>query len=182
MIEANPVIAAVKDMEGLELCCQREEICVVFILFGDVCSIGQIVRRVKEAKKVAMVHVDLISGLSNKEIAVDFIHSTTTADGIISTKPTLIKRGRELGLRTILRVFLLDSMSYENLKHQVETARPDMVEILPGLMPKIIRKVCASVRIPVIAGGLIADKEDVMEALAAGTVAISSTNHEVWFM
>lgn len=182
MIEANPVIAAVKDKEGLELCCQRKEIRVVFILFGDICNIQQIVRQVKDAKKVAMVHVDLISGLMGKEIAVDFIHSTTAADGIISTKPLLIKRGRELGMRTILRVFLLDSMAYENLRHQVDMAKPDMLEILPGLMPKMIRKVCGSVRVPVIAGGLIADKEDVMDALSAGTVAVSSTNHNVWFM
>ena len=32
LIEANPVIAAVKDMEGLDACCQRDEIKVVFIL------------------------------------------------------------------------------------------------------------------------------------------------------
>lgn len=182
MIEANPVIVAVKNMEDLELCCQRDEIRVVFILFGDICNICKIVQQVKDANKVAMVHVDLISGLLGKEVAVDFIHSTTVADGIISTKPTLIKRGRELGLQTILRVFLLDSMSYENLKRQVETAKPDMLEILPGLMPKIIRKVCNSVRIPVIASGLIVDKDDVMDALSAGSVAVSSTNHKVWFM
>lgn len=169
-------------MEGLELCCQRSEIRVVFILFGDICNIREIVQRVKAAKKIAMVHVDLISGLQGKEIAVEFIHSATSADGIISTKPALIRHARELGLRTILRVFLLDSMSYENLNHQLETAKPDMLEILPGLMPKIIRKVCDSSRVPVIAGGLIADKEDVMEALSAGTVAVSSTNHKVWFM
>lgn len=34
LIEANPVIAAVKDMEGLDACCQRDEIKVVFILLG----------------------------------------------------------------------------------------------------------------------------------------------------
>ena len=43
LIEANPVIAAVKDMEGLDACCQRDEIKVVFILFGDICNIITIV-------------------------------------------------------------------------------------------------------------------------------------------
>ena len=57
MLEANPVIAAVKDMEGLEQCCQTEEIKVVFILFGDICNIEAIVERVKEADKTAMVHM-----------------------------------------------------------------------------------------------------------------------------
>ncbi|MFQ7501917.1 MAG: glycerol-3-phosphate responsive antiterminator, partial [Blautia coccoides] len=37
-------------------------------------------------------------------------------------------------------------------------------------------------RTPVIAGGLFEDKEDIMAALSAGAVCISTTNQEVWFM
>ena len=62
----NPIIAAVKNMKDIEVSCTIEEIQVIFILFGDVCSIDRIVKRVKDAGKVAMVHVDLISGLSPK--------------------------------------------------------------------------------------------------------------------
>lgn len=49
-------------------------------------------------------------------------------------------------------------------------------------MPKIIKKLCSTVNVPIIAGGLISDKEDVMNALNAGAVAISVTNQRVWFM
>ena len=86
LIESNPVIAAVKDIDGLNACCAREEIKVVFILFGDICNIGTIVSQIKQADKVAMVHVDLITGLSGKEVAVDFIKNNTLAGGIISTR------------------------------------------------------------------------------------------------
>lgn len=110
-IEENPVVAAVKDMDGLKTCCRLEDIKVVFILFGDICSIGEIVERVKETGRMAMVHVDLITGLSPKEVAVDFIRSNTQADGIITTKPSLIRRGKELSLCTVLRYFLIDSMA-----------------------------------------------------------------------
>ena len=37
-------------------------------------------------------------------------------------------------------------------------------------------------KVPVLAGGLIADKEDVMAALEAGITAISTTNQAVWDM
>ena len=87
-VEDNPIIAAVKNMNDLEVCCSLEDIRVVFILFGDVCSIKEIVDKVKAADKVAMVHVDLINGLSSKDIVVEFIQKNTKADGIISTKPT----------------------------------------------------------------------------------------------
>ena len=49
-------------------------------------------------------------------------------------------------------------------------------------MPKVLRKICTLSRIPVIAGGLIADKEDVLGALDAGAVAVSTTNQEVWML
>ena len=49
-------------------------------------------------------------------------------------------------------------------------------------MPKTLRKICAAVHTPVLAGGLIADKEDVLAALSAGAMAISTTNQQVWMM
>ena len=42
-IEANPIIAAVKDEQGLQNCLGREELTVIFILYGDIRSIGGIV-------------------------------------------------------------------------------------------------------------------------------------------
>lgn len=182
LIEDNPVIAAVKDEAGLKICCSCEAIRVVFVLYGDICNIREIVHRIKQAGKVAMVHVDLIDGLSTKEIAVDFIRAHTEADGIISTKPSLIRKAREAGLYTTLRIFVLDSMSYENIPKQIANARPDTLEILPGLMPKIIKRIVKNVRIPLIAGGLIADREDVISALSSGAVSVSSTNPDVWKM
>lgn len=179
-VEDNPIIAAVKNMNDLEICCSLEDIRVVFILFGDVCSIREIVDKVKDAGKIAMVHVDLINGLSSKDIVVEFIQKNTKADGIISTKPTLIKKSRELGMFTILRYFLLDSMAYENIRQQQHAVKPDFIEVLPGVMPKIIGNVCKMSRTPIIAGGLISDKESVMDALSAGAIAVSLTNHEVW--
>lgn len=182
LIEGNPVIAAVKDEEGLDICCRCQNIRVVFILYGTVCNIDQIVKRIKEAGKVAIVHMDLVDGLNGKETVVDFIRRHTEADGIISTKPALIKRAKERGLYTILRVFVLDSMSLKNVPRQITAAEPDMLEILPGLMPKIIRSVDRMSKVSVIAGGLISDKEDVMAALSAGAISVSTTNPDVWEM
>ena len=46
----------------------------------------------------------------------------------------------------------------------------------------MIGKLYSFVKVPIIAGGLIVDKEDVMEALDAGAMAVSTTNHQVWKM
>lgn len=71
-LEDCPVIAAARDMKGLARCCQSES-GIVFILFGDVCTISEIVDHVKSAGKLAFVHMDLVNGLSSREISVDYI-------------------------------------------------------------------------------------------------------------
>lgn len=180
-VEISPVIAAVKNEKGLE-CALTSDVEVVFILYGDICSLSSIVEKVKKAGKIAMVHMDLIAGLSAREVAVDFIRNTTAADGIISTKGSLIKRARELSLFTVMRFFVIDSMAIESIQKQNGMAQADFIEVLPGVMPKIIRKICGISGSSVIAGGLIQEKSDVMEALDAGAAAISTTCQEVWFM
>lgn len=180
-LEDSPIITAIKDDDGLLKCIESDSR-IVFILYGDIITIPDIVAKVKSAGKIAMIHIDLISGLSSKEIAVDFLKKYTEADGIITTKPALIKHARELGFYTILRLFLLDSMAYENIDKQVKSARPDVIEVLPAPMPKIVKKVCKLSPIPVIAGGLVSDKEDVMTLLQAGATSISTTDSKVWFL
>lgn len=181
-VEDSPVIAAVKNWEGLKKSCSLEDIKVIFILFGDICNIADIVAHAKKCGKIAMVHMDLISGLSSKEIAVDFLKNNTEADGIITTKQALVKRAKELGLFTVLRFFLIDSMALENIEKQQYGVRPDFIEVLPGVMPDIIKMLCESSNIPIIAGGLIMDKSSVMGALSAGAFAVSATNQDVWLM
>lgn len=180
-IEDNPVIVAVKNDKELNKALKLKNK-VVFVLYGDICNISNIVEKLKENNKKVIVHIDLITGLSNREIAIDFIAKNTRTDGIITTRPNNIKRAKELGLFTVLRFFLIDSMSYENIDKTLRQVSPDMVEILPGLMPKIIEKIYKRTNTPIIAGGLIIDKEDAINALNAGAVGISTTNNKVWEM
>ena len=92
--EDEPIIAAVKSEEQLNRAIASD--CnVIFFLFGNICNIPSLVQRVTDAGKHALVHVDLINGLAAKEIAADFIRSYTGADGIISTKPQLLRHARD---------------------------------------------------------------------------------------
>jgi glycerol uptake operon antiterminator len=182
-IEINPIIAAVKNDEGLATAL-TEDVEIIFVLYGDICTIPGIVKKIKQAGKVAMVHVDLITGLNNsKDVCLDFIKNNTEADGIITTKSNLIAHAKDLELNTVLRYFILDSMALQNIEKQAKSpgVRPDIIEFLPGIvLPKMIKRINKVSRVPIIAGGLIADKEDVMNALDAGALAISTTNEMVW--
>lgn len=176
-----PVVAAVKNDAGLRRCLFCDS-AVAFILYGTVNDIAKIVLQAKQAGKAVFVHIDLVEGLAAKEAAVDFIARTTRADGIISTKPALIRYAKSKGLATVQRFFVLDSMALENIRKADRQSDADFLEILPGLMPKIIRRLTAELARPLIAGGLISDKEDIVTALGAGAVAVSSTCEAVWFL
>ena len=180
-LEDFPIIAGIRNDQDLEEClktdCQN-----IFILYGNVLSIIDITKRITDAGKYAYVHMDMIEGLSSKEIAVEYIKENTSAAGIISTKSALIKKAKELHLLAIQRFFILDSLAVKNVKKQMEQTRPDYVEILPGIMPRIIAALRKDVGQRVIAGGLISQKEDILNALNAGATAISTTNTELWYM
>lgn len=175
-----PVIAAAKTMEGLSRALASPSH-VVFVLFGDLCNIGRITEKIRDAGKLAIVHIDLIDGLANRDISVEYLRQNTMADGIISTKAQLIHRAKELGLITVQRFFLLDSLSLENVRRHISGGSADFIELLPGVMPKIIRSCVQELGIPIIAGGLISDKDDVLSTLGAGATAVSTTKEALWF-
>ena len=175
--ETEPIIAAVKTEEQLVRALSSE--CnVIFFLFGNICNIPKLVESVKERGKHAFVHLDLINGLAAKEIAADYIRSFTKADGVLSTKPQILRHAKEIGLITVLRVFVLDSLALDNIEKLRAACNPDLIELVPGLMPKIIRQVHSLHRTPLIAGGLIHDKEDTMSALSAGASSIAPSCEE----
>ena len=180
-LEINPIIAAVKDEKTLKEALESEAE-VVFILTSTILTIKEMVDRVKAKGKIVIVHLDLIEGLSPTLSALDFIVKKTELDGIISTKNQIIKGAKKIGIFTIQRFFILDSISYKNsLKHARET-KPDIIEILPGAMPKIIKRFLYNYKSPLIASGIIMDKEDVILALKAGAIGISTTKKEIWNM
>ena len=170
-----PAIKSVKELNRVLASNSK----LVFVLYGDILSIQDIVARLKAGGKMVLVHLDLIDGLNSRDVAVDFLAKNTLADGILSTKANLVKYAKAQGLLTVQRFFLLDSMALLNMEKQFPLDHADAIEILPGLMPKIIKRLAGIIDKPIIAGGLINDMEDVRAALDAGAVAVSTTKMDL---
>lgn len=177
----DPVIASVKDATALDDVLASDR-AVVFVLFGSVLDIADVVARAKDAGKTVLVDVDLLDGFSTRDVVVTWLATHTRADGVLSTKSNLVRAAGRAGLVAVQRFFLVDSFSYHQLPRVVEQARPDAIEILPGCMPRVITWLRADTDVPIIAGGLVCDKADVMAALGAGAVAVASSNRDVWDM
>lgn len=180
-LDECPIIAAIKNDDELEECINCD--CrVTFVLYGNINTISEIVKKLKEAGKIIFVHADLIEGLSAREAAVDYLINNTQLDGIISTKLSLLRFAKAKGLCTVMRFFMIDSMALENIKKLKSERCIDMIEVMPGIMPQLIHKISTFCGKRIIAGGLVSSKSDVMSALDAGAAAVSSTNTAVWKM
>jgi glycerol uptake operon antiterminator len=181
LLSESPIIAAAKSGEGLEQALAGGGK-LIFVLYGDILSIADITAKIKDAGKYAFVHADLLEGLAPRDISVQYLKENSKVDGIISTKAGLIRAAKAEGLLTVHRFFVLDSMALQAMENQRPYEHADIVEVLPGVMPKIIGRIAGLTGKPLVASGLINDKEDVITALGAGAAAISTTNQRVWFM
>ena len=175
----EPVIAAVKTDESLTAAL-ASPCSAVFLLASTLLTVDGLVHRIHDAGKLAVVHIDLVDGLSSREIAVDSLNALCHPDGIISTRPHLIRRGRENNMLTVLRVFAIDSKAVGNLQKETEMVTPDVIEILPGTLPKVIERLSKKLPVPLIAGGLMTDKGDILSALQAGALCVSTSEQSLW--
>ena len=180
-IEQNPVIAAARVEEEVDEAI-KAGVSVVFLLHCDIFNVQSLVDKVKQSRKFVFVHMDLLEGLGKDQKAVEYIARVIRPDGIISTKTPHIKHAKDAGLFTIQRFFLLDSQSFDQTIRTAKASMPDMVEIMPALMPTVIKKVCSLLELPVIAGGLIESKEDIVEILKAGAIGASTGRKELWHL
>lgn len=180
-IRENPIIAAVNNSEKLDKAIQSP--CeIIFLLTGSIFNLQELVSRVKAHGKSVYIHLDLIDGFSRNVCALKYINENIKPDGIITTKNSLIKAAKEMGLFTIQRLFMLDALSLESGINSIRTMRPDAVEILPGIMPRVTNIINTEVNIPIITGGLISDKEDVIASIKAGAIGVSTSKEEIWYM
>lgn len=180
-IQDNPVVASVSDLSRLDAAIQSP-CTVIFLLRGNILTIPQAVQRIHQAGKTAHIHFDLVEGFSRDHVALQYMKEKIHPDGIITTRVNLIRHAKELGLNTIQRLFLLDSLSVETAIKSITSTRPNAVELLPGIIPRIVERICRETKIPVIAGGLIESKVDIISTLKAGAVGISTTKEELWHL
>jgi glycerol uptake operon antiterminator len=177
----NPIIGAIRSEDDLEDVI-RSSAQVVFILSGNLLNIGDMTQYLKSRGKKVCIHLDLIEGLGKDHAAIDFLKKYANPDGCITTKVTLAKYARQAGLFTILRLFIIDSHSLITGIKNVHETSPDAVEVMPGIASKLVERIIGEINVPVIAGGLISTKDDIIDALSAGVLAVSTSAKHLWNM
>ncbi|WP_040210471.1 glycerol-3-phosphate responsive antiterminator [Clostridium polynesiense] len=175
----NPIVAAIRNDDDLHKVLESSAK-IVFVLYGSLLNIVNICTELKKRNKIVFIHLDMVDGLKADQKGIEFIKSAASPFGVITTKQGNIKYAKNLGLYTIQRIFIIDSLSLETAIKSIHVSMPSAVEVMPGVASKIINSLEKEVRLPIIAGGLINSKKEVMESLAAGAMAISTTAKDLW--
>lgn len=178
-LEQNPIIAAVRHREDVQSAAESP-VEIVFLLCGELLNVREDIEKLHQAGKRVLVHMDLLGGIGRDSAAVDFLAEFAKPDGIISTRSQMIRRAKERNLLTVQRFFLLDSQSADMTAETAASARPDMAEIMPGICPRILTNLASRMKTPMIAGGMIERKEDILAALKAGAKGVSTSRKDLW--
>lgn len=152
---------------------------LIFDLTPHIRKVKEWADRTHQAGKRLFLHMDLAEGIGRDMAGLEYVREQG-ADGIISTRAGMVREAKEAGLLTVQRFFMIDSQSVRTAKEALKSTKADMIEVMPGLLPKVIAELAASGRTPVIAGGLIETAEEIQAAFAAGASAVSTGKTELW--
>lgn len=178
-LDNSPIIAAIpNDSIGEDDIPSSVE--VVFILSSNILTIEDRVNALKKSGRKVFVHMDLIDGLGKDLVSVKYVNERIKPHGIISTRNNLLRYGKEVGLITVQRLFLIDSMSFVSGINMIKNYEPDFVEVMPGLIPRAIDELKRRISQPIIAGGMVTQKSDIIQVLKAGAIAVSTSNMGLW--
>lgn len=176
--EVNPMVVAVTNEATLEFALNSTNE-IVFLLSGTISDFRVTVNKLLDKDKLVFVHIDMISGMSSSPAVVEFIGDIFGKKvGIITTKPTLVKKAISENIRVIHRAFMVDSKSKNIfLDNITQSFTPDAVEIMPAMVHSVIREVRDKLpKMTIIAGGLVTDKKEIYEIINSGADAISTSS------
>ncbi len=174
----NPVITAIGDDKWDEALASPAQ--ALFYLSANLLTIKDRISQAHSTGRYVLVHLDLAEGIGRDRSGIRYLVQCGV-DGIISTRAQLIHLAKEQNLLTVQRFFLLDSKGLESIDEMLRHTNPDFIELMPGVIGKSIRRF-ATGSIPVIAGGLIETKAEVMDALSCGAIAVSTGRKDLWYL
>ncbi len=175
----HQTIGAVQAESDLEIALNGK-VNLVFVMMGSILNVKSIIDRIKAAGKHPFLHMEFVEGIAPDRSGVAYIAQHIQPTGIISTRSNIIRIAKEMKLMTIQRVFLIDHNAVAKGIKMIEQTQPDAVEIMPGVMPRIISEVANLTPLPIIAGGLIDNQREIDSALEAGALAVSVGNSMFW--
>lgn len=172
------IIAAVRSAQELAEAV-KSDAWMIFMLAPNIEDIKAQAELVHRVGKKLFIHLDLAEGIGKDEYGIRFAKEQGV-DGIISTRTNIIKFAKKENLFAVQRFFAVDSQSVRTTIETAKSSKADMIEIMPGILFKVIGSLCEKTDIPIIAGGLIDSADEINSAIESGAAAVSTGKKNLW--
>jgi glycerol uptake operon antiterminator len=175
-----PVAAVIRRAEELPRAL-ASQVPAVFFLRAPAFHLGPLVWAVQARHKMAFVHIDLIAGLGKDRAGINFLAREIGVNGIITSHSGLVAAARAERVIAVQRLLLYDDLALPSALSALDHARPDIVEVLPGVIfPLVVDQIRARLPLPIIVGGFVTEPSQQAAALARGAAAVSSSTPRLW--
>ena len=174
-----PVMPAILDDSVIDQFVESTSLSCILAQFS-LTDLESVIRRIKDGSdQLVIVNIDSIIGLAQDRGGVEYL-AKIGADGVVTTRSSLISRGAEAGLVTVQKLFVTDRSNLHRAASAVQGAKADLLQIMPSpVLPFVADHPIMQLR-PVIAGGFIRDQVDIDRALEHGAIAVSVSSPELW--
>jgi len=122
----------------------------------------------------------MVAGLGRDNHAISYLAEEFHIDGIVTTKSNAVAAAKQAGIKSIQRFFAIDTAAVQTAVRMINSINPDEVELMPGLMPRIIKELKETIKQPLIVGGLIRYEQEIIEAIESGADYISCGDPHFW--
>jgi glycerol uptake operon antiterminator len=175
-----PVAAVIRRAEDLPRAL-ASAVPAVFFVRAPAFHLGPLVWAVQARHKMAFVHIDLIAGLGKDRAGVIFLAREIGVNGIITSHSTLIAAAKAERVLAVQRLLLHDDLSLPSALSALDHARPDIVEVLPGVIfPLVKEQIRTRLTLPIIVGGFVSEAAQRDSAMQGGALAISTSTTALW--
>ena len=180
MFARVPVAAVIRRGEELPRAL-ASQVPAVFFVRAPAFHLGPLVWAVQAKHKMAFVHIDLIAGLGKDRAGIAFLAREIGVNGIITSHSALVAAAKAERVIAIQRLLLYDDLALPSALTALEHARPDIVEVLPGVIfPLVVDQIRARFALPIIVGGFVTEPGQREAALQRGALAISTSTAGLW--
>ncbi|QBD78816.1 hypothetical protein EPA93_23650 [Ktedonosporobacter rubrisoli] len=134
-------------------------------------------QRAQQREITTYVNVDQIDGIHPDEAGLTYLADHFHIHGIVSNHARVLALGKQCGLKTIQRIFAVDSTGLEMSLESVNTCDVDLLDISPALvLPHLVMRS----PLPFIASGLLYTAQQIEATLLAGAEGVAVSSPDLW--
>lgn len=174
------IIPSVREIKYLKYALSLNNPCIQ-LTGAHIGNLQQLTNTCHHAGKRVIVNHELVNGLGNDKVAFQLLKQLYHVDGIIGSSVTKLHMMKNLKIKIIYRITLMDSISVDNALKSIDEVKFDAIELRPyyhalEFLPKFKEKYQGDYYI----AGFVNTKEKLLASKEAGFKGAMTSTRDLW--